>query len=235
MAMSAISIAVTATTAAEFMTEAGGDMPPAAIWSAGLVPKFLEEGSMQKVRTRFDMVSVVLHWSIGTAIIAVAAIELLRGEVFPKGSHFRDALRALHDPAGTVVFALVLLRLGWRSLHPAPAMPESVRAWEKVAAKLTHYALYLMMVMIPLTGMAYVLARGRSIDFGLFQIVYPLDHVVSRNASRTLKSAHEFLGQAILVLALVHAAAALWHHYVRKDKVLSRMWPTRRSQPVGTD
>jgi len=184
---------------------------------------------MQKPPNRFDTVSIILHWSVGTAIIAVAAIELLRGEVFPKGSFLREALKALHNPAGTVVFGLILLRILWRFAHPAPAMPLSMRPWEKVAAKLTHYVLYLMMVMIPLTGIAYVLARGQTIDFGLFQIVHPLDHIVSRNASRTLKTAHEFLGQAVLVVAFAHAAAALWHHYVRKDDVLTRMLPTRTS------
>jgi len=177
-------------------------------------------------------VSIVLHWSVGLLIVAIAAIELLRGEVFPKGSYFREALKALHDPAGTVVFALVLLRLVWRSAHSPPAMPDSMRGWEKVAAKLTHYALYAMMVMIPLTGIAYTLARGRPIDFGLFQIVYPLDQVFGSSATRTLKNAHEFLGQAVLILAFVHAAAALWHHYFRKDDVLTRMLPKQKSQGV---
>jgi cytochrome b561 len=190
----------------------------------------LEEEMMQKLPTRFDGASIVLHWSVGIAIIAVAAIELLRGELFPKGSYFREALKALHDPAGTVVFALVLLRLVWRSVHPAPAMPDSMRPWEKVSAKLTHYTLYAMMVIIPLTGIAYTLARGRPIDFGLFQIVYPLHHVMSRNAARTLKHFHEFLGQAVLLLAFAHAAAALWHHYIRKDAVLDRLLPKRQAQ-----
>ena len=184
---------------------------------------------MQKLPNRFDTVSIILHWSVGVAIIAIAAIELLRGEIFPKGSFFREALKALHNPAGTVVFGLILLRILWRVAHPTPAMPASMRPWEKVAAKLTHYALYLMMVMIPLTGILYVLARGRPIDFGLFQIIYPLDHVIGRNASRTLKDAHELLGQAVLVLAFAHAAAALWHHYVRKDEVLTRMLPAAKA------
>lgn len=185
---------------------------------------------MQKLPNRFDTVSIILHWSVAIAIIAVAAIELLRGEVFPRGSFLREALKALHNPAGTVVFGLILLRILWRFAHPAPAMPQSMRPWETVAAKLTHCALYLTMVMIPLTGILYVLARGQAIDFGLFQISYPLDHVVSRNASRTLKNAHEFLGQAVLALAFVHAAAALWHHYVRKDDVLTRMLPIRTAK-----
>jgi cytochrome b561 len=180
---------------------------------------------MQKLPNRFDTVSIILHWSVAIAIVAVAAIELLRGEVFPRGRVLRETLKALHNPAGTVVIGLILLRILWRLAHPAPAMPESMRPWEKLAAKLTHYALYLMMVMIPLTGIVYVLARGRSIDFGLFQIVYPLDHVVGRSMSRALKNAHEFLGQAVLVLAFAHAAAALWHHHIRKDAVLARMLP----------
>jgi len=180
---------------------------------------------MPQDQTRYDGVSITLHWIVGISIVAVAAIELLRGEVFPKGSYFREALKALHDPAGTVVFGLVILRLMWRSAHSPPAMPETMRSWEKVAAKLTHYTLYTMMVIIPLSGIAYTLARGRSIDFGLFQIIYPLDHVFSRSATRTLKGIHEFLGQAVLVLAFVHAAAALWHHYFRKDDVLTRMLP----------
>ena len=182
---------------------------------------------MRKDQARYDTVSIVLHWSVGISIIAIAAIELLRGEIFPKGSYFREALKALHDPAGTVVFALVMLRLLWR-----PAMPESMRNWEKGAARLTHYTLYAMMLAIPLTGIAYTLARGRPIDFGLFQIVYPLDHLFDRSAARTLKSVHEFLGQAVLALAFLHAAAALWHHHIRKDDVLTRMLPIRGFEAV---
>jgi len=185
---------------------------------------------MQKLPSRFDTVSIILHWSVAIAIILVAAIELLRGEVFPRGSFLRETLKALHDPAGTAVFGLIILRVLWRLANPAPAMPESMRPWEQLAAKLTHYALYLMMLMIPLTGIVYVLARGRSIDFGLFQIVYPLDHVVGRSASRALKNAHELLGQAVLIVAFAHAAAALWHHYIRQDTVLTRMLPMQASR-----
>lgn len=185
---------------------------------------------MNNSPARFDRVSIALHWSIGAAIIAVAAIEILRGELFPKGSYYREALKVFHDPAGTVVLALVLLRLIWRSTHAAPAMPVSMRPWEMFSAKLTHYVLYALMVMIPLTGLAYTLARGRPIDFGLFQIVYPLDHIINQDAAGTLKHVHAFLGQAVLLVAFVHAAAALWHHYVRKDDVLVRMLPKRKSR-----
>ena len=182
---------------------------------------------MSDAPRRYDGVTVFLHWSIGVGIIVVAAAELLRGE-FPKGA-MREGLKVLHDPAGTVVFALVLMRLVWRSTHTAPQMPDGMRPWERLAAKLTHLTLYLMMVAIPLTGMAATFARGRPIDFGLFQIALQFDGFVNRGAARTLKGVHEFLGQAVLVVAFLHALAALWHHYVRKDDVLVRMLPGRAS------
>ena len=180
---------------------------------------------MRRSPDRFDHVSVVLHWGIAMAIIAIAAIELLRGELSPKGSFWREALKALHEPAGTVAFALIFLRLMWRLIHPAPPMPLTMRPWEKMSARGMHLVLYAAMVALPLTGLIYSLARGRPIDFGLFQIAYPLDAVVGRSPARTFKEIHEFLGQAILILAFVHAAAALWHHHVRKDGVLVRMLP----------
>lgn len=187
---------------------------------------------MDSHRTRYDNVSILLHWSIGLAIIGLAAVELLRGEVFPKGSYLREALKTIHEPAGTIVFALILFRLRWRSTHPAPYMPETMHSWERIAAKLTHSALYVLMVAIPLAGIGYVLARGRPIDFGFFQIIYPLDQVISRNTAGVLKNIHEFLGQAVLAVALVHATVAVWHHYVRMDDVLDRMLPIRKTKNV---
>jgi cytochrome b561 len=170
-------------------------------------------------------VSIWLHWSIGIAIIVIAAAELLRGELFPKGSFLRDGLKALHDPAGTVVFALIIVRLAWRSTHAAPELPAGTRPWEELAAKLSHYTLYVMMILIPLSGIALTFARGRPIDFGLFEIVSPLDHMISRNIARSLRGVHEFLGEAVLLVAFVHAVSALWHHYFRRDDVLVRMLP----------
>lgn len=181
---------------------------------------------------RYDAVSVFLHWSIALGIIVIAAVELLRGELFPRGSAIREALKALHDPAGTVVFALVLVRLVWRSTHAAPGMPDGMHPWQRLAAKLTHFALYFMMVAIPLTGMAATFARGRPIHFGLFQIPMPPVGTFDRATARTIKDVHGFLSDAILMVAFVHAGAALWHHYVRKDDVLVRMLPSRSS--LGT-
>ena len=182
---------------------------------------------MSTTSGRYDRVSIWLHWTIGLGIIAIAVVELLRGELFAKGSVPREALKALHDPAGTIIFALILLRVVWRVAHPVPALPPGMHAWERFAAKLTHVSLYLLIVVMPLLGFAATFARGRPVDFGLFQITSPLSVSVSRDVARSLKEAHGYLAEAILVIAFVHALAALWHHYVRKDDVLTRMLPSR--------
>lgn len=175
---------------------------------------------------RFDRVAILLHWSIGLGIIAIAAAEMLRGEM-PKGNAIREALKLAHNPAGTVIFALVLVRIAWRLSHPAPAAPAGSSAWERRASTASHLALYATMIAIPLLGIVFTLARGRPIDFGLFQIAYPLNHLIDAGTMKVLKNMHEFLGQAVLGLAFIHAAAALWHHYVRRDDVLTRMLPQR--------
>jgi cytochrome b561 len=100
---------------------------------------------MQTTPARYDGVSILLHWIIALGIIAIAAVELLRGELFAKGSAPREVLKAIHDHAGTVIFALILLRLVWRATHAKPALPAGMRYWERSAAKPTHVSLYPLM------------------------------------------------------------------------------------------
>ena len=180
---------------------------------------------MQKRASTYDKVTVLLHWAIGIGILAIGIIEIMRHE-FPKGTLIREGLKPLHQPAGTVLFALIMVRIMWRATF-GTTIDTAKRNFSTYAAKLTHLALYAMMVGLPLLGMLSVFARGKPIDFGLFQLVMPLGGLIGPYAG-LLKSAHESLGYGILLLAFVHAAAALGHHYVLKDDVLLRMRFTRR-------
>ena len=176
---------------------------------------------MQKRASTYDKVTVLLHWTIGIGIIAIGLLEMLRHEV-PKGTFLRGGLKALHQPAGTVLFALIMVRIMWRATLGATIDTAKRMTVSAYAGKLTHLALYAMMIGLPLLGILSVFARGRPIDFGLFQLAMPLGDLIGPYA-RSMKSAHEALGYGILLLAFVHAAAALGHHYVLKDDVLARM------------
>ncbi len=181
-------------------------------------------------RSHYDTVTILLHWTIGVGIIALGLLELLRHE-FPKGTFVREGLKTLHQPAGTTLFALILIRIAWRATFATPPVAAATKGIAALAAKAVHLALYALMVALPLLGMLSVFAAGKSIDFGLFQIAAPLAGGIGVSPT-LLKSMHEALALAILGLAFAHAAAALGHHYVLGDDVLTRM---RLSRAAGHD
>lgn len=179
---------------------------------------------MSERATRYDRVAIALHWAIGIAIVVLGGVALLREPMFERGTFLRKALGAIHEPAALVVFLLILVRVVWRLSHRPPDLPSAMRPWEALAARLAHSALYLLMLAVPLLGLATSYARGRGIDFGLFSIP-AFAPPLPRPTARLIKEVHEWAAIAILVLAGLHAAIALWHHHVRRDDVLARMLP----------
>lgn len=133
-----------------------------------------------------------------------------------------------HMAIGLTVLALSLGRLFWRLSHRAPPPPQDIPAWQQVAARATHWGLYILIIALPLTGWAMSSAteeRRPLTWFGLFDIPYlPLaPSPIGGNAH----NAHVLLGWLALAMVLLHAGAALRHHFVLRDRVLSRMLPRR--------
>lgn len=172
-------------------------------------------------KQRYDLTAQALHWA--TAIAIVAAFILIQVvEGMPKGEE-RTAVMALHKSFGVLAFALVVVRAAWRHVS-RPPVPPAMPGWMETASRYTHVALYALMVLVPLVGMVMSWSGGRPITvFGLFT----LPNLLPEN--RALKSGaeevHEVLGNLILILAGLHAAAALVHQYVLKDGLLGRMLP----------
>ena len=129
----------------------------------------------------------------------------------------------LHKSFGITILALSALRLLWRLAHQPPAdlpMP----AWQQRAAHWTHRALYLLFFAVPLLGWAYSSAAGLSIVwFG----VLPLpDFVpVDKELAEAIKPWHGRLARLLAALLALHVAAALKHHFIDRDGLLSRMRP----------
>lgn len=171
--------------------------------------------------TRYDRVAVLLHWLIALGLIALTIAELIRHE-WPKGTFMRDGLKALHNPVGTALFVLILLRVGWW-IFVAQTIHGPASALEALLARITKLGLYTLMLVLPLSGIVYVFARGRVIDFGWFQIGGPAAAVQGKAVYSMIKEFHETLAWALIALVALHIAAALWHHIIRKDGVLQRM------------
>lgn len=191
----------------------------------------MHQSTLHQERQTYDRITMVLHWSIAIGIVLLAGIELVRHEL-PKGSFFREGLKPIHQPAGTVLFGLILLRIMWRAFF-ARVPAEAGGALAQVLGRLMHLVLHGLMIAIPLLGMLSVFAAGKSINLGLVQLVVPLQEPLGF-AAKLLREWHEVLGIAILFVAGLHALAALFHHYVLRDDTLVRMTGGRIPHEAGS-
>ncbi|MBT1121490.1 cytochrome b [Stutzerimonas nitrititolerans] len=173
---------------------------------------------------RYGRLSIGLHWLMLLLIAAVYACIELKGN-FPKGSETRELLKHWHFMLGLAVFALVWLRLLARLIGPTPPSDANAPRWERIPARLMHLALYALMIGLPLLGWALLSAAGKPTPF--FGLELPPLLPADRALAGQLKTVHELLGQAGYWLIGLHAAAALYHHYLRRDDVLQRMLPQR--------
>ncbi|MDB5972034.1 MAG: Cytochrome b561 [Hydrocarboniphaga sp.] len=179
----------------------------------------------QPTASRYRPPAIALHWLIAVLIFGGFGLGLFMHEL-PASA---DKLRyfSWHKWTGVTVFGLALLRGIWRITHPVPPLPAGPR-WEHAAAHLTHAALYLLMLAVPLSGWLHSSAAG-------YQTVYlgvlPIPDLLAKNLplSEQLAKVHELLNYALLALLLLHAAAALQHHYLKRDDILRRMLPQARS------
>lgn len=170
---------------------------------------------------RYGPVAIALHWS--TALLIVLAFVLgLTVDSFPKS--WVGGVINLHALIGLTVLGLALFRLYWRVSHPAPPAPISFSPLMLRASHAGHWALYVLMVAIPLIGIPTLLYRGRGLDFGLFQIASPF--VRTPEIFRPLTQVHEIASYLLIGLAVGHSLAAIYHQYVLHDGTLSRMRPT---------
>ncbi len=171
----------------------------------------------------YSRLSITLHWLMVLLIAATYATIELRG-LFPRGSDPRTLMKSLHVSLGLAIFLLVWLRLLGRRLSPAPQA--SGPAWETLAARAAHLALYGLMIGMPLLGWLLLSAEGQPVR--LFGLPLPALMSPSERWAERFEELHEALGVAGYWLIGLHAAAALLHHYLRKDDVLRRMLPARR-------
>jgi cytochrome b561 len=175
---------------------------------------------------RYGAMSQALHWiTVLLVIVAWALGEF--DDIFPKGPARAAGLYA-HITAGSGVIVILGLRLLWRAGNPSPpAEPTVLGAWLDHVAQLAQLALYALLIAAPVTGIVLQFARGDALPlFGLWEIASPW--AADRAFARTVKGLHELLANALVILAGIHAAAALIHHWVLGDRTLARMLPGAR-------
>jgi len=167
-----------------------------------------------------------LHWLMALMIFGLLGLGFYMSGLPLSPQKLK--LYSWHKWAGVTVFLLTFLRLAWRATHPPPAMPWQMSKLQQIAAHIGHVALYLLMLVIPLSGWLMSSAKGyQTVWFG----VLPIPDLIPKNKELgdVLLGLHQSLNLLLIVLLLVHVAAALKHHFLDKDDVLARMLPKHRS------
>jgi cytochrome b561 len=162
--------------------------------------------------------AIAFHWTIAALVIFNILVGLLHDAVPPV-----RALMPAHKAVGITVLALSLARVAWRLAHRPPPLPAHVARWERGAAHATHWTLYALIIVMPLTGWAMG-GGDKPHPFTWLGLQVPVLPVSSATADAS-HSAHVVLGWLMAGLVAIHIAAALRHHWVLRDGVLARMAP----------
>ena len=171
---------------------------------------------------RYGALAQLFHWSTVALVIALLAIAAYMTDL-PLGPE-KIQVYNLHKSLGVIVLALTLLRLVWRWISPPPPLPAGMADWEPRAAQASHLLLYLLLCAQPLTGIVHSWsANFPVVIFGTLT----LPNLTGPNPGlkEILEETHHLMGWALCGLFLIHAGAALRHHFQLKDDVLRRMLP----------
>ena len=175
----------------------------------------------------YGAIAMALHWAV-VVLVFGAWLTGQFGEELPRGVA-REAGLFAHMSLGLAIIGLVVVRVFWRLSDPPPPPERSpLGPWSEWAGKAVHYLIYVALIAVPIAGIVLQFARGHALPiFGLFEIASPWPG--DRAFAHDIKEVHEVLANGMLALIGLHAAAALVHHYVFRDRTLLRMLPVTRS------
>ena len=192
--------------------------------------------------TKYTNVAIVLHWLIGIAILFMFVLGWFMTELpkeTPKTTSFdifnlglitwgveeeqsqRSFYFNLHKSVGLSLFMLIVLRMYWRFTHRPPAFLNSMKLWEKRLAKATHHSLYLLMFLIPLSGIIMSAGSKYGIKWFGIKVIPGFDDKAIRELFYEF---HEIFGLLLLLILILHILGAVKHSIVDKDGTLRRMW-----------
>lgn len=165
-----------------------------------------------------------LHWTI-VILIVVQYVLAETADELPDGLEKLQILTR-HKSFGMLILGLAIVRIAWKLMNRGRPAPVG-EGWMKKAAAAGHGLLYLLLLVMPLSGWAMSSAANYPVTFfGWFQ--FPALVAENHDLHEVLEDVHETLFYTLLVVAIGHIVAALYHHFMLKDDVLKRMSPLGR-------
>ena len=182
------------------------------------------EPSADKLPHSYDRTTIQLHWMTAGLVALLWGIAQII-DFFPRGQP-RTTIRSMHILLGVILAVTLVTRIIWRA-RSGRRLPLPEPGFIGYSAKIVHYGLYVLLAATVVLGVANVWVRGDSI-FGLFSV--PRYATSDKILRHTVGDLHGTFANAILIVAGLHALAALTHHYVLHDSMLRRMLPGRSAK-----
>ncbi|HEU4961553.1 MAG TPA: cytochrome b [Sphingomonas sp.] len=179
----------------------------------------------RRVLLRYNDTAIALHWLTVVLILAQLYVGFTFADM-PRGPQQAQWF-TWHKTIGATILVLSLIRLAWRLAHEPPPFPEDLPRWERIAAVWNHRIFYVLLIALPLTGLATISAGHAGTTSLLGGVPLPLIPGVTEPAGDTLGGVHEALVFITIALVVLHVAAALKHQFVDRARVAGRMPPFR--------
>lgn len=177
-------------------------------------------------KTDYDNVAITLHWLTALLVVTQFAVA----ETWDWFAHdTRETMQSTHVSFGILLTVVIVARLIWRWI-PGHQRSSVALGWMATASKGVHYLLYALLIVQAGLGWTIGWAAGKPIHLFGLAIPGPIG-ALARPMRHDIREVHSWIGWTIVIVALLHALAALYHHYALKDRVLGRMLPlARRSE-----
>ena len=171
---------------------------------------------------RYAASSRWLHWLTALLLLFIIPLGVWIAYFEPADESFKMRLYNVHESLGVLVFVLVLARIVNRFLNPPPPLPPDMPAWMRFAAHANHVGLYLLLLLMPLTGFLATNAWG--FPLSVFDVL-PIPSPVGKDEAlaKVLSFLHWCGAIAIGLLIVGHLAGVVHHSFVRRDGLLRRM------------
>jgi cytochrome b561 len=169
----------------------------------------------------YDPVMKFMHWLtlglIVTVFVLAHAIDMV-----PRTE--KELVTQLHQSVGATIWVTTIARLAWRQFARLPDWPTSMSRFERIVTKASEYALYALLLVQPMLGLIHANAHGDALNLYLLGNIPPVTGT-NRPFAHAILEVHETVGNALLVLIGLHAAAGLLRHFRRHDNALRAMLP----------
>lgn len=177
---------------------------------------------LKNTRKSYGLMAQTLHWLIFVLFVGMFVAAEIMMDMEPGPDKWQ--LYGLHKSFGIVLLFLVFARISWRMANVTPEDVAGMSKWQSLAAHGVHYALYVAMLAMPISG--YLMSMGGGHGITVFG-VWSVPDLVGENKplGSLAHSVHHYTSLAVYGLVAVHLAAALYHHFIKKDEVLHRMLP----------